>query len=252
MTNALTLSYQNQRIMAQYIIHTADSRGYADHGWLKANHTFSFAGYFNPERVHFGALRVLNDDLIAPARGFGEHPHENMEIVSIPLEGKLANEDSTGGKGIIEKGEIQTMSAGTGVFHSERNPSSTESVNLLQIWIIPNKLNITPRYGQLKYNVNDNELKTLVQPKTEEGKLSLQQNTWFKLAKFDADKELSVVVEDPEYNGLYLFVISGSLEVDGRKLNSRDAIGVWETEKINITINEKSEFLIIEVPMHLN
>jgi len=252
MTNALTLSYQNQRIMAQYIIHTADSRGYADHGWLKANHTFSFAGYFNPERVHFGALRVLNDDLIAPARGFGEHPHENMEIVSIPLEGKLAHEDSTGGKGIIEKGEIQTMSAGTGVFHSERNPSSTESVNLLQIWIIPNKLNITPRYGQLKYNVNDNELKTLVQPKAEEGKLSLQQNTWFKLAKFDADKELSVVVEDPEYNGLYLFVISGSLEVDGRKLNSRDAIGVWETEKINITINEKSEFLIIEVPMHLN
>lgn len=238
--------------MAQYIIHTADSRGYADHGWLKANHTFSFAGYFNPDRVHFGALRVLNDDLIAPAKGFGEHPHENMEIVSIPLEGKLAHEDSTGGKGVIEKGEIQIMSAGTGVFHSERNPSTTERVNLLQIWIIPNKLNISPRYGQLKYNVDNNELKTLIQPKTEEGKLSLQQNTWFKLAKFDAEKELSVVVEAPEYNGLYLFVISGSLEVDGQKLNKRDAIGIWETEKIDIKINEKSEFLVIEVPMNLN
>ena len=220
------MSYQNQRTMAQYIIHTADSRGNADHGWLKANHSFSFAGYFNPDRVHFGALRVLNDDLIAPARGFGEHPHENMEIVSIPLEGQLGHEDSTGGKGVIKKGEIQIMSAGTGVFHSEKNPSPTDWTNLLQIWIIPNKLNINPRYGQLEYHLSDNELKTLIQPEKEDGTLSLQQNTWFKLAKFDAKKELSVAVEDAEHNGLYLFVISGSLEVDGRKRKSRDAIGV--------------------------
>jgi len=246
------LSYQNQSIMAQYIIHTADSRGYADHGWLKANHSFSFAGYFNPERVHFGALRVLNDDLIAPARGFGEHPHENMEIVSIPLEGKLAHADSTGGKGVIEKGEIQIMSAGTGVFHSEKNPSPSEWTNLLQIWIIPNTLNINPRYGQLEYHLDNNELKTLIQPEVESGKLSLQQNAWFKMAKFDAEKELSITLEDAENNGLYLFVINGSLEVDGKKLNKRDAIGIWETKKINIKINEKSEFLIIEVPMNLN
>lgn len=238
--------------MAKYTIHKAASRGYADHDWLKSYHTFSFAGYFNPERVNFGSLRVLNDDYVAAGRGFGAHPHQNMEIVSIPLEGKLAHKDSTGSEGVIQKGEIQFMSAGTGVTHSEMNGSATEAVKFLQIWIVPNKMNISPRYGQMEYNVNDNEIKTLIQPETAEGTLRLQQNAWFKMAKFDADKETTITVEDPENNGIYIFLLNGSIEVDGNQLESRDAIGIWETENVNIKTNDKSEFLVIEVPMNQN
>ena len=238
--------------MAQYIIDLGTSRGYADHGWLKSYHTFSFAGYFNPERVNFGALRVLNDDYVAAGRGFGAHPHENMEIVSIPLEGKLAHKDSTGSEGVIQKSEIQFMSAGTGVTHSEMNGSVTEAVKFLQIWIIPNKMNITPRYGQMEYAVNDNEIKTLIQPTPAEGTLRLQQNAWFKMAKFDSDKETTITVEDPKNNGIYIFLLNGSIEVDGNSLQTRDAIGIWDTDKVSIKTNDKSEFLIIEVPMNLN
>lgn len=238
--------------MAKYTLHKAASRGYADHDWLKSYHTFSFAGYFNPERVHFGALRVLNDDYVAAGRGFGAHPHSNMEIVSIPLEGKLAHKDSTGSEGVIQKGEIQFMSAGTGVTHSEMNGSATEAVKFLQIWIVPNKMNITPRYGQMEYNVNDNEIKTLIQPETAEGTLRLQQNAWFKIAKFDSGKEFTITVEDPENNGIYLFLLNGSIEVDGNQLKTRDAIGIWETKKVTIKTNNKSEFLVIEIPMNQN
>lgn len=238
--------------MAKYTLHKAASRGYADHDWLKSYHTFSFAGYFNPERVHFGALRVLNDDYVAAGRGFGAHPHSNMEIVSIPLEGKLAHKDSTGSEGVIQKGEIQFMSAGTGVTHSEMNGSATEAVKFLQIWIVPNKMNITPRYGQMEYNVNDNEIKTLIQPETAEGTLRLQQNAWFKIAKFDSGKEFTITVEDPENNGIYLFLLNGSIEVDGNQLETRDAIGIWDTENVTIKTNDKSEFLVIEVPMNQN
>lgn len=236
--------------MAKYTLHKAASRGYADHDWLKSYHTFSFAGYFNPERVHFGALRVLNDDYVAAGRGFGAHPHSNMEIVSIPLEGKLAHKDSTGSEGIIQKGEIQFMSAGTGITHSEMNGSATEAVKFLQIWIVPNKMNITPRYGQMEYNVNDNEIKTLIQPETAEGTLRLQQNAWFKIAKFDSGKEFTITVEDPENNGIYLFLLNGSIEVDGNQLETRDAIGIWDTENVTIKTNNKSEFLVIEIPMN--
>jgi len=238
--------------MAKYTIHKAASRGYADHDWLKSYHTFSFAGYFNPERVNFGSLRVLNDDYVAAGRGFGAHPHQNMEIISIPLEGKLAHKDSTGSEGIIQKGEIQFMSAGTGVTHSEMNGSATEAVKFLQIWIVPNKMNITPRYGQMEYDVNDNEIKTLIQPETAEGTLRLQQNAWFKMAKFDAGKEATITVEDPENNGIYIFLLNGSIEVDGNSMETRDAIGIWETENVTIKTNDKSEFLIIEVPMNQN
>lgn len=238
--------------MANYNIHRADTRGYADHGWLKSHHTFSFAGYSNPERIHFGALRVLNDDYVAAGMGFGKHPHDNMEIVSIPLEGKLQHEDSTGSKGIIEKGEIQFMSAGTGVVHSEMNGSNTEAVKFLQIWIIPNKINITPRYGQMKYKLNDNEIKTLIQPEAKEGTLRLQQNAWFKLARFNGGQETTISIEDPQKNGIYIFLLSGSMEVDGKSLETRDAIGIWETNAVTIKTNDTSEFLVIEVPMNLN
>lgn len=238
--------------MANYIIHKADSRGYADHGWLKSHHTFSFAGYFNPERVHFGALRVLNDDFVAAGMGFGEHPHENMEIVSIPLEGKLSHRDSTGASGVIEKGEIQFMSAGTGVVHSEMNGSKTDAVKFLQIWIIPNKTNITPRYGQMPYEVKTNELKTLIQPQASEGTLRLQQDAWFKIAKFDAGTQTAIKIEKPETNGIYIFVLNGVIEINDNTLTTRDAIGVWETNEVNVQIKENSEFLVIEVPMNIN
>lgn len=238
--------------MAKYTIHQSNTRGFADHGWLKSHHTFSFAGYFNPERVNFGALRVLNDDFVAAGNGFGAHPHQNMEIVSIPLEGKLAHKDSTGAEGVIQKGEIQFMSAGTGVTHSEMNGSKTEDVKFLQIWIVPNKINITPRYGQMEYVVNDNEMKTLIQPTTAEGTLRLQQNAWFKMAKFSENQSFEVTLEDPANNGIYLFLLNGSIEVDGHSLETRDAIGIWETEKIKIKTNTTSEFLMIEVPMNNN
>jgi len=175
-----------------------------------------------------------------------------MEIVSIPLEGKLAHKDSTGSEGIIEKGEIQFMSAGTGVTHSEMNGSATEAVKFLQIWIVPNKMNITPRYGQMEYDINDNEIKTLIQPETAEGTLRLQQNAWFKMAKFDSGKEATITVEDPKNNGIYIFLLNGSIEVDGNSMETRDAIGIWETENVSIKTNDKSEFLIIEVPMNQN
>lgn len=238
--------------MAQYTLHKANSRGYANHGWLKSYHTFSFAGYFNPERINFGALRVLNDDFIEAGMGFGTHPHENMEIVSIPLEGKLAHKDSTGANGIIQKGEIQIMSAGTGVSHSEVNASTTQDAKFLQIWIIPNKMNITPRYGQMEYFVNNNEIKTLIQPTTAEGTLRLQQNVWFKMAKFSENQSVEVFLEDAQNNGLYLFLLNGTLEVDEHKLETRDAIGIWDTNKINIQTTTNSEFLLMEVPMNLN
>lgn len=235
--------------MAKHIINTADSRGHADHGWLKTYHSFSFANYFNPERVHFGALRVLNDDYIAGSMGFGMHPHNNMEIVSIPLKGTLSHQDSMGSKGTIQKGEIQIMSAGTGVFHSEVNASEHEAVTLLQIWVIPNRTNVTPRYGQMNYQLKQNELKTLIQPTPSEDTLWLHQDAWFKLAKFDAKQAIKIPVEMPETNGLYLFVIEGKISVNENVLETRDAIGIWETEEISVETLTDTEFLIIEIPM---
>lgn len=237
--------------MAKYIIHTSDSRGHADHGWLKSYHTFSFANYFNPDRVHFGALRVLNDDFVDSGMGFGAHPHENMEIVSIPLEGKLSHKDSTGSEGVIQKGEIQFMSAGTGVTHSEMNGSTTEPVKFLQIWIIPNKINIAPRYGQIAYELKENELLTLIQPQASENTLALQQNAWFKMGKFSKETSLNLSIEDPKNNGIYIFLLSGKISVDNHTLSTRDAIGVSEVENVAIEILEESEFLVIEVPMNI-
>lgn len=235
--------------MAKYIIHTADSRGYANHGWLKSYHTFSFAQYYDAERIHFGALRVLNDDEVAAGMGFGTHPHQNMEIVSIPLEGKLSHKDSMGSSGFIEKGEIQIMSAGSGVSHSEMNGSTTDLVKFLQIWVIPNQNNVEPRYGQMKYEVENNQLKTLIQPIPSDDTLWLHQDAWFKLGKFNSGQQLNVNLENPKQNGLYLFVLNGNINVDNNQLSTRDAIGIWETDSINIAVEEDANFLIIEVPM---
>ena len=235
------------------IIHTASSRGYADHGWLKAAHSFSFANYYNPERVHFGALRVLNDDIIAAGKGFGTHPHDNMEIITIPLEGSLEHKDSMGNGSVITSGEIQNMSAGTGITHSEFNPLADKGGNLLQIWIFPKLRDISPRYGQLKYDSNKlvNNIVNFVSPIADESKLWINQDAWLSLSKPSTGTGL-VYQMNKSGNGLYLFVIGGEVEVAGQSLDLRDAVGVWDAEEISIKANKDSFLLLLDVPMTLD
>lgn len=234
------------------ILHKAESRGFANHGWLKSHHTFSFAGYYNPERVNFGMLRVLNDDWVAPGRGFGEHPHDNMEIISIPLKGTLAHTDSEGNAHPIETNDVQIMSAGTGLTHSEFNHSKEEAVNFLQIWVFPKERNIKPRYDQKAFDPVKrlNNWQTVVSPeKDSKETLWINQDAWFSLSTLEAGKELSYQLHDQKH-GVYLFVLSGSVEVANQQLEQRDAIGISETEALSIKATEKSELLLMEVPMH--
>ena len=233
------------------ILHKADSRGFANHGWLKSHHTFSFAGYYNPERVHFGMLRVLNDDWVAPGRGFGEHPHDNMEIVSIPLKGTLAHTDSEGNAHPIKTNDVQIMSAGTGLTHSEFNHSKEEAVNFLQIWVFPKERNIKPRYDQKTFNPANrlNGLQTVVSPeKNNNEALWINQDAWFSLSTLEEKKELSYQLHDQKH-GVYLFVLDGSVEAAGQQLEQRDAIGISNTQAFSIRATEKSELLLMEVPM---
>ncbi|WP_276364340.1 pirin family protein [Daejeonella sp. H1SJ63] len=232
------------------IIHRAADRGIQDHGWLKAAHSFSFANYFDPAKTHFGLLRVLNDDIIAPGMGFGTHGHDNMEIVTIPLKGALAHKDSLGSIGNITAGEVQIMSAGKGIQHSEFNGSSTQPVNLLQIWVFPKERNIQPRYDQMKYDINSNQntFLTLVSPKAAPGVMWINQDAFFSIGKFDAGREANYTIQNPG-NGAYVFMIEGSAKIDGALLLKRDAIGVYDTESFEIEIMENSQVLIIEVPM---
>lgn len=240
--------------MAKTIIHKADSRGHADHGWLNTYHTFSFSNYHDPERVHFGALRVLNDDTVAPGRGFGRHPHDNMEIVSIPLEGDLEHADSMGNKAVIRKGDIQAMSAGTGIMHSEYNSSKENPVKFLQIWVFPNRQNITPQYSQVTLNSSDrkNTLQQIVSPRTNEATgVTVQQDAWFHLGDLEKGTQLTYGIKK-EGNGAYLFVLKGSVNVEGQLLNRRDGMGVWDTDQISITADSDAGLLVIEVPMNLD
>ncbi|MEO8822973.1 MAG: pirin family protein [Ginsengibacter sp.] len=236
--------------MAKTILHKANTRGHADHGWLNSYHTFSFANYHNPERVHFGALRVLNDDTVSRGMGFGNHPHENMEIVSIPLEGDLEHKDSMGNTTVIKQGDIQAMSAGTGIQHSEYNKNKEFPVKFLQIWIFPNKKNVTPRYDQVSLNENDrhNKLQQILSPNQDDGGVWIYQNAWFHLGKFDKDFSAEYNFKK-EGNGLYVFVLSGDITVDNQQLNKRDGYGIWETNTINIKAGSDAEFLLMEVPM---
>lgn len=233
------------------VVHRADSRGFANHGWLKSHHTFSFAGYFNPERNRFGLLRVLNDDVVKGGGGFGEHPHDNMEIVSIPLEGALQHRDSTGRSEVIRPGEVQIMSAGSGLRHSEFNASQTEPVNFLQIWVFPKERNIKPRYDQKIFRSEDRKTRfqPVVSPEKEEGALWINQQAAFHLADPDADTTLRYAVRW-EANGIYLFVIDGQVEVGGEKLGKRDAIGIWDTDQVEVKANTDAKLLLIEVPMN--
>lgn len=232
----------------QTLIHRAKDRGYAKHTWLETRHSFSFANYYDPARMGFGALRVINDDIIAPGMGFGEHPHKNMEIITIPLSGALAHRDSMGNQEVIQAGEIQVMSAGTGVEHSEFNASKTDPVTLLQIWIFPDTENITPRYEQKKFEKKDftNKLQVFV-GKIGTASLGIHQQAKLSLGYFDHDMELSYSQERDR--GTYFFVIEGGLKIGENSLGKRDAIGVWEEVEINLKVQEKAFLLAIEVPM---
>lgn len=232
------------------IYHPADSRGYANHGWLKTHHTFSFANYYNPERMHFGRLRVLNDDEVAGGKGFGTHPHDNMEIITIPLEGDLEHRDSMGNGGIIKYGDVQVMSAGTGITHSEFNANKDRSVKLLQIWVFPNKKQVTPRYDQLHiadYAVK-NQFQQIVSPNPDDDGVWIHQDAWFFLA--DLDEGVSKTYDlKKEGNGVYLFLIKGKIKVGDQLLESRDGLGIWETNQLTIETHEDSTVLLMEVPM---
>ncbi|PHI21307.1 hypothetical protein CEQ90_02595 [Lewinellaceae bacterium SD302] len=232
------------------IHHPAESRGHADHGWLKSSHTFSFANYHDPERIHFGALRVLNDDHVAAGKGFGTHPHDNMEIVSIPLEGDLEHKDSMGNVTVIKQGDVQAMSAGTGIFHSEYNKNSDQDVKFLQIWVFPNERNIEPRYSQITLDEDklNNQLAQIVAPNGTEGGVNIQQDAWFHLGRLDKGTELNYELKKSG-NGVYAFILDGEVTIAGRTLNERDGLGVWETNNISISADSDARVLLMEVPM---
>lgn len=232
------------------VYHAAATRGNANHGWLNANHSFSFAQYYNPERMSFGALRVLNDDTIAPGRGFGTHPHDNMEIITIPLEGDLEHKDSMGNVGAINEGEIQVMSAGTGVYHSEYNKNSDKPINLLQLWVMPKLQNVTPRYDQksVKELKKNNAFYQVLSPNVDDDGMWIHQDAWFHLGDFDQTTTTAYNIKK-KGNGVYVFVIEGSFSVGDQTLNKRDALGVWETEAIDFVAQAHSKILLVEVPM---
>ncbi|MBQ0736507.1 pirin family protein [Aquimarina celericrescens] len=232
------------------ILHTSDSRGEANHGWLHSRHTFSFANYYEPKRMNFGALRVLNDDIVAAGRGFGAHSHGNMEIISIPLSGALKHMDSTGRSEVIREEDIQVMSAGSGIQHSEMNANSDEEVRFLQIWIIPNKENVTPRYDQISLHPEDrkNKLQQILSPNSEDEGVWIYQNAWFHLGTLDTGTSLEYTLKKPD-NGVYAFVLEGSVTINGQVLQKRDGYGLWDVASFEIQANHKTELLLMEVPM---
>jgi redox-sensitive bicupin YhaK (pirin superfamily) len=235
------------------ILHPSSTRGKADYGWLKANYSFSFANYFDPNRLQFGLLRVLNDDMIAPSMGFGKHPHQNMEIVTIPQSGGVRHQDSMGNEGVVSAGEIQVMSAGSGVEHSEVNASSKESLKLFQIWIFPEAQNVTPRYDQKKIAdlLTPNKISTVVKPFSEanESDLWIHQQAYFNLGEFTENTETTYTLRQSGH-GVYLMVIEGTATVDNDTLTARDAIGLWDISEVSISVTQGTRLLLIEVPMN--
>lgn len=236
--------------MSKFVLHKADTRGGVDLGWLKSRHTFSFSHYHDPERIHFGALRVLNDDIVTEGKGFGTHPHENMEIISIPLEGDLEHKDSMGNTTVIKKGDIQVMSAGTGVYHSEYNRNRDQLVKFLQIWIFPNKKNVQPRYDQITLDLNDrhNKLQQVLSPDPNDAGVWIHQDAWFHMSQMDADTTLEYAFKK-EGNGVYAFVLKGNMTINGQQLSDRDGLGIWDTNAFSIQANSDAELLLMEVPM---
>ena len=236
------------------VLHKAETRGSANHGWLQSKHTFSFANYYNPERMNFGLLRVLNDDIVSEAQGFGTHPHRDMEIISIPLEGDLEHKDSMGTSAIIKQGDIQVMSAGTGIMHSEYNANKDKPVKFLQIWVFPNKKGVIPRYDQITLDVADrkNRLQQVLSPNPDDDGVWIHQNAWFSMSSLEAGKSLTYTLNDPENNGVYAFLMDGEATMNGQILEKRDGFGVWDTSELEITANSNTELLLMEVPMNEN
>jgi redox-sensitive bicupin YhaK (pirin superfamily) len=236
--------------MKNSVLHKANTRGNANHGWLNAYHSFSFGSWYNPDRIQFGMLRVLNDDTIAAGMGFGTHPHDNMEIITIPLEGDLAHKDSMGNGTTIKSGDIQVMSAGTGIQHSEFNPNHDQHTKLFQIWLFPKYRNVEPRYQQitLDKSLEKNDFAQILSPNPDDAGVWIHQDAWFYLSDFDKDfsKKLSLKKEG---NGFYIMNIEGEIEVNGEQLERRDAIGIWATNEIEIKANTNAKFLIMEIPM---
>lgn len=242
----------NSKIMANSVLHKADTRGHANHGWLNSYHSFSFANYYNPERMHFGVLRVLNDDTVQGGMGFGTHPHDNMEIISIPLEGDLEHKDSMGNTTVIKNGDIQVMSAGTGISHSEYNKNRDTQVKFLQIWVFPNKRNVTPRYDQITLNLADrkNKLQQILSPNADDEGVWIHQNAWFHLGTLDKDFTTQYHIKSSG-NGVYAFVINGDVTVGGQALHARDGFGIWNVDTIDIKADSNAEILLMEVPMNI-
>ena len=232
------------------VFHPTEQRGHADHGWLNAHHSFSFAGWYDPSRVHFGMLRVLNDDIVAGGQGFGLHPHNDMEIITIILEGALEHRDSMGNGSVIRPGDVQVMSAGSGVMHSEFNPSKTERTNLFQIWIFTKEDGIQPRYDQKSFDPaqRKNSFQLVASGLKKKDELYIHQNAAISLSQLDKNTAIEYQMQRAG-NGAYFMVIDGSVTIDGKTLSRRDAIGVWDTAAVNIQANDSSNLIVIEVPM---
>jgi quercetin 2,3-dioxygenase len=235
------------------VLHKAETRGHANHGWLDSHHTFSFANYYNPERIHFGVLRVLNDDIIEGGKGFGTHPHDNMEIISIPLEGDLEHKDSMGNIAVIRKGDVQVMSAGTGIYHSEYNKNADSKGKFLQIWIFPNKKNVAPRYDQISLKDIEvkNEFYQILSPNKNDNGVWIHQDAWFHMGEFNNDTSTNYKIKK-EGNGIYAFVIEGSVEINEQVLNKRDGLGIWDIQEFKIEGKKGSQVLLMEVPMQIS
>ena len=229
-------------------IYRAATRGHADFGWLDSNHTFSFGHYYDPERVRFGMLRVFNDDVVQGGKGFGTHPHENMEIISIPLEGTLVHKDSTGQTGALKPGDVQVMSAGTGITHSEYNGSHEDVLKFLQIWIIPNTMGVEPRYDEKHIAVQENTIDTVIGPKGGSEPIWIHQDAWLSLVRLDGGKE-ATYTSKRNGNGLFLLMIEGTADVAGEMLGERDSIGITETKAMTISAAEPTYAVLIDVPM---
>jgi len=239
--------------MEYSVLHRADTRGAADFGWLKARYTFSFANYHDPKRIHFGVLRVLNDDVVDAGMGFGTHPHDNMEIITIPLEGAIAHKDSMGNGSVIHAGDIQVMSAGSGITHSEYNHFKDQAARLLQIWVFPNKKNVEPRYGQVRLDISQqqNRFQQIVSPDPNDEGLWIHQDAWFHLGRFEKGIELDYHLRRPE-NGVYIFVIKGEVQVNGQALFTRDGLGIYGEETVHfISGADETQILLMDIPFKL-
>ena len=234
------------------IIHKAETRGHANHGWLNSHHTFSFANYYNPERMNFGVLRVLNDDTVAAGMGFGTHPHDNMEIISIPLEGDLEHKDSMGNVAVIKEGDVQVLTAGTGITHSEYNKNKDKEVKFLQIWVFPKERNLDPRYDQVSIRdiAKENAFYQVLSPNKDDQGVYINQDAWFHLGKFEKGKSDTYKIKK-EGNGVYAFILEGEVEIEGEKLSRRDGMGIWDTDSIDVKASENARVLLMELPMSI-